>query len=192
MRTAPESRKGTGGNHGESAASSRGARGQSMDVDVERAEERDQDSADKESEGEAGDGMGASVSTAAAGGGRAAGGEAALRSELKARKAVSKKRECIKRKEQRGLLRSIARNGRACCTRQDLVVAVSAYVQEDGTFDSEGKALELLAAWRLRVRESQSSAKLYKVIYIHTHTYIHTYIPQQQPGAGTRARASQT
>ena len=30
---------GTGGNHGESAASSRGARGQSMDVDVERAEE---------------------------------------------------------------------------------------------------------------------------------------------------------
>ena len=46
--------------HGESAASSRGARGQSMHVDVERAEERDQDSADKKPEGEAGDGMGAS------------------------------------------------------------------------------------------------------------------------------------
>ena len=82
----------TGGKHGESAASSRGGRGQSMDVDVERAEERDQDSADKEPEGEAGDGAGASVSAAGARGGRAAGGEADLRRELE---AVKRERDAM-------------------------------------------------------------------------------------------------
>ena len=108
----------TGGKHGEPAASWRGARSQSMDVDVERAEERDQDSADKEAEGEAGDGMGArdqdsadkgqeleavigfgaSVAAegggaeATAGGGRAVGGEAAVRRELE---AVKRERDAM-------------------------------------------------------------------------------------------------
>ena len=93
-------------------------------------------------------------------------------------KKLAKQRENAKRKEQRLLLRSVAQGGRACCTRFDLIAAVAACVNEDGTFDADGRALALLAAWRLRMTESRSSAKQYseaqllQVTYLNTHTAI--------------------
>ena len=73
------------------------------------------------------------------------------------RRLLARKQESAERKEQRALLRSLA-HGRNC-TRNDVIVAVSALVQEDGSFDSDGRALAILAAWRKRVQESQAQAK---------------------------------
>ena len=79
-----------------------------------------------------------------------------LSRSLIARKKAHDK-ESAKRKEQRALLRSLAHGSN--CTRNDVIVAVSALVQEDGSFDSDGRALAILAAWRKRVQESQAQAK---------------------------------
>ena len=78
------------------------------------------------------------------------------------------RKESEKRKAQRSLLQGIVRNGRKC-TRNDVIAAVTALLKKDGSFDDGGIALRILAAWKLRMKESRNSARqteksrLYKV-----------------------------